>query len=115
VRDPSQPSPRNEHRTVPLDGVCAIAAAGVLCFHVWLYRADRPRGTRTELLDQVMFHTNVGFICFFVLSGYLLYGAFVRAALTGGPAVVLGPSLYRRAARIVPAAWVCGAVSLVLY
>lgn len=100
---------------VRLDGVRAIAALSVLCFHVWLYRVDRPQGARTELLDQVLFHTNVGLICFFVLSGYLLYGAFARAALAGGPAVALGPYVRRRAARIVPAAWVCGAACLVLY
>lgn len=62
-----------------------------------------------------MFHLNAGLICFFVLSGYLLYGAFARAALTAGPGVAVGPYLRRRAARIVPAAWVCGAVILVLY
>lgn len=109
------PSPRHARRVARLDGVRAIAALSVVCFHVWLYRADRPRGARTELLDQVLFHANVGLICFFVLSGYLLYGAFVRAALTGAQGVAIGPYLRRRAARIVPAAWACGAACLVLY
>lgn len=87
----------------------------VIGFHVWLYREERPRGVRTELLDQVLFHTNVGLICFFVLSGYLLYGAFARAALTDSGAVAVGRYARRRAARIVPAAWACGAGSLLLY
>lgn len=98
-----------------LDGVRALAALSVVCFHVWLYRFDRPRGERTELLDQVLFHASTGLICFFVLSGFLLYGAFARAALTGSEGVALVPYLRRRAARIVPAYWVCGAVSLVLF
>ena len=102
-------------RLVALDGVRAIAALSVLVFHVWLYRADRPRGTRPELLDQVLFHANTGLICFFVLSGYLLYRAFARAALTGAQGVAIGPFARRRIARIIPAYWVCGAVSLALF
>ncbi len=100
---------------VRLDGVRAIAALSVACFHVWLYRSERPRGERTELLDQVLFHASTGLVCFFVLSGYLLYGPFARAALTGSPGVAVGPYLRRRAARIVPAYWLCGAGCLVLY
>lgn len=98
-----------------LDGVRAIAALSVACFHVWLYRVDRPRGERTELLDQVLFHTSSGLVCFFVLSGYLLYGPFARAALTDSPGVAVGPYVRRRAARIVPAYWLCGAGCLLLY
>ena len=105
----------SERRVVRLDGVRAIAALSVACFHVWLYRSERPRGERTELLDQVLFHASTGLICFFVLSGYLLYGPFARAALTGSPGVAVGPYLRRRAARIVPAYWLCGAGCLVLY
>ena len=106
---------RDDRRVAQLDGVRALAALGVVVFHVWLYRDNRPRGTRPELVDQVLFHANAGLICFFVLSGYLLYGAFARAALTGAQGVATGPYLRRRLARIVPAAWVCGAGCLLLY
>ena len=99
---------------VRLDGVRAIAALSVLCFHVWLYRA-RPSGPRTELVDQVLFHANTGLICFFVLSGFLLYSAFARAALSGGPGVELWGYARRRVARIVPAYWVCGLACIGLY
>lgn len=98
-----------------LDGVRAIAALSVACLHVWLYRSERPRGERTELLDQVLFHASTGLLCFFVLSGYLLYGPFARAALTGSPGVATMPYLRRRAARIVPAYRACGAGCLALY
>ncbi len=108
-------SSAHSRRVSRLDGVRAIAALGVLCFHVWLYRVDRPHGNQTALLDQVLSRASIGLICFFVLSGYLLYGAFARAALSGGPGVALLPYLRRRAARIVPAYWVCGAGCLVLF
>jgi peptidoglycan/LPS O-acetylase OafA/YrhL len=115
MRHTLQPSPPHARRVDRLDGVRAIAALSVVCFHVWLYRMDRPRGSRTEPLDHVLFNANVGLICFFVLSGYLLYCAFAQAALSGAHHVAIGPYLRRRAARIVPAAWVCGAACLVLY
>jgi peptidoglycan/LPS O-acetylase OafA/YrhL len=108
-------SSAHPRRVSRLDGVRALAALAVVCFHAWLYRVDRPHGERTELLDQVLGHASIGLICFFVLSGYLLYGAFARAALTGGPGVALVPYLRRRAARILPAYWVCGAGCLALY
>ena len=108
-------SPAPAGRVARLDGVRAIAALSVICFHVWLYRDDRPQGARSELLDQAFFSANAGLICFFVLSGYLLYGAFARAALTGGGRRRNRALSARRAARIVPAAWVCGALSLAVY
>ena len=111
----SAENPQIARRVARLDGVRALAALSVACFHAWLYREDRPQGTPTEPLDQALFHASSGLICFFVLSGYLLYGAFARAALTERARVAVGPYLRRRAARIVPAYWVCGAACLVLY
>jgi peptidoglycan/LPS O-acetylase OafA/YrhL len=107
-------APSTHDRNAGLDGMRALAALSVLVFHVWLYRENRPHSRRTELLDQVMFELNTGLLCFFVLSGFLLYGAFSRAAL-GGPSVALADYFRRRIARIVPAYWVCGAVVLLLY
>jgi peptidoglycan/LPS O-acetylase OafA/YrhL len=45
----------------------------------------------------------LGLILFFVLSGYLLYRGFARAALRGDAPVALGVYALRRAARILPA------------
>jgi peptidoglycan/LPS O-acetylase OafA/YrhL len=61
-----------------------------------------------------MFQGNLGLICFFVLSGYLLYRTFARASLTGRRAD-LGGYARRRVARIVPAYYVCVAGCLLLY
>jgi len=103
-------------RTDGLDGLRALAALSVLSFHVWLYRDNRPHllGER-RLLDHAMLQMNLGLICFFVLSGFLLHRAFARAALTGGPAVDARSYALRRAARIVPAYYVCLTGCLVLF
>ena len=67
------------------------------------------------MFDRVMFEMRLGLVFFFVLSGYLLYRAFARAALTGsGGAVDVRRYARRRVARIVPAYWVAtiGAIAL---
>lgn len=98
-----------------LDGLRAIAALSVLAFHVWLFRPDRPRGMRSDLLDKAFFELNLGLICFFVLSGFLLHRPFARAALGGGEPVSTSRYAVRRIARIVPAYYACLAGCLLLY
>jgi peptidoglycan/LPS O-acetylase OafA/YrhL len=105
---------REPARNDALDGLRAIAALGVLTFHVWLYRVGPPPGARTTVKDHLLFQGNLGLICFFVLSGYLLYRAFARAALTGERAD-LGGYAVRRVARIVPAYYACVAGCLLLF
>jgi acetyltransferase len=91
-------------RAAGLDGLRALAALSVLCFHVWLYRFPDPTRIRqTSLLDNVLSDFRLGLILFFVLSGYLLYRGFARAALRGDAPVDLGVYALRRAARILPA------------
>ena len=93
------------NRSAAIDGIRGLAALSVLGFHVWLYRENRPMGERTLLFDQVGFALHLGLVCFFVLSGFLLYRAFARAAL-GGPRAQVGTYAIRRVARIVPAYYV---------
>jgi peptidoglycan/LPS O-acetylase OafA/YrhL len=88
-------------RNAAIDGIRGLAALSVLVFHVWLYR-ERPPGRSDALLDQIGFALHLGLICFFVLSGFLLYRTFARAAL-GGPRTDVGTYAIRRVARIVPA------------
>ncbi len=101
-------------RSAAIDGIRGLAALSVLGFHVWLYRENRPTGERTLLFDQVGFALHLGLVCFFVLSGFLLYRSFARAAL-GGRRTDLGAYAIRRVARIVPAYYVAIAGVLVLY
>ena len=99
--------PQRARRSTGLDGLRGLAALSVLVFHVWLYRDNRPKGGhRTALFDQVMFALHLGLICFFVLSGYLLYRAFSRAALQPSGRVGTRDYARRRLARIVPAYYV---------
>jgi peptidoglycan/LPS O-acetylase OafA/YrhL len=102
-------------RNGTLDGIRALAALSVLSFHVWLYRVGNPPGTRTTLFDKALFEASLGLICFFVLSGFLLYRPFARAALRGGEPVPLGRYALRRAARIVPAYYASVLGCLLLY
>jgi peptidoglycan/LPS O-acetylase OafA/YrhL len=102
-------------RSAPLDGLRALAAMSVLVFHVWLYGPDAPPAPRREFTDKLLFELNLGLICFFVLSGFLLYQAFARASLTDGPRVDFKRYAVRRTARIVPAYWVCLAGCVLLY
>jgi peptidoglycan/LPS O-acetylase OafA/YrhL len=102
-------------RSRPIDGIRALAALSVLTFHVWLYRVGEPPGTRTTVFDKALFEASLGLICFFVLSGFLLYRPFARAALRGGEPVAIGRYALRRAARIVPAYYVCLLGCIVLF
>jgi peptidoglycan/LPS O-acetylase OafA/YrhL len=63
----------------------------------------------------VLFEANLGLICFFVLSGFLLYRPFARAALRGEGRVSTSRYAVRRIARIVPAYYACLGGCLLLY
>ncbi len=87
----------------------------VLTYHCWLYtlpvvRAGRHDGT----FDDFAHELRLGLVLFFVLSGFLLFRPWVRAALNGAPAPRPGAYLLRRAARIGPAyyAAVLGSIAL---
>ena len=108
------PSERTR-RAAGLDGLRAVAALSVLSFHTWLYGFQNPYAvTRDSVFDRVVFEMRLGLVFFFVLSGYLLYRAFARAALTGDGRVDVRRYARRRIARIVPAYWVAtvGAIAL---
>src|SRR3954453_3690552 len=108
-------SSERKTRAPGLDGLRALAALSVLCFHTWLYGFHNPSAVvRDSVFDHAMFEMRLGLIFFFVLSGYLLYRAFVRAALTQDGRVDVRRYARRRVARIVPGYWVAmiGAVAL---
>jgi peptidoglycan/LPS O-acetylase OafA/YrhL len=102
-------------RRPSLDGLRALAALSVVCFHVWLYGEQGTPNPRTALGDKVLFEANLGLICFFVLSGYLLYRSFARAAVRGGRPVDLRIYALRRLSRILPAYYGCIAGCLLLF
>src|SRR3954451_14187165 len=100
------PSERGR-RAAGLDGLRGLAALSVVCFHVWLYRFPDPTHVeRRAVLDYVLSDFRHGLLLFFVLSGYLLYRGFARAALRGDGFVDVRLYLRRRVARVVPAYYV---------
>jgi peptidoglycan/LPS O-acetylase OafA/YrhL len=103
-RVPVGPEPRSDG----LDGLRALAALSVVAFHVWLYNPTRVPGRRVDPVDQLFFELHLGLICFFVLSGFLLYRGLLRRPDVRRYAV-------RRIARIVPAYYVSIALCLIVY
>ncbi|HEV7918257.1 MAG TPA: acyltransferase [Solirubrobacterales bacterium] len=70
----AQASATKKSRAQALDLIRALAALGVLTYHVWLYRLPNPnRPTRDGWFDYALFELRIGLVVFFVLSGYLLY------------------------------------------
>lgn len=95
------------HAFPQLDGLRAIAALSVVLTHVAFLTGEViSPGPFAPLLSRL----NFGVTLFFLLSGFLLYRPFVRAALTGRPAPGLGRFWLRRGLRIFPAYWLALAV-----
>jgi peptidoglycan/LPS O-acetylase OafA/YrhL len=88
-----------------LDGLRGLAAAAVVLLHVWMYTGAHDDGV-PPLIDAVIGELRVAVVCFFVLSGYLIAGPWVRAAIDGTDPPALGRYVRARAARILPGYWV---------
>ena len=104
----------HEHRNRALDGLRGVAALSVLVFHVWDYARPVPHAVLDSPADYALNEGRLGLILFFVLSGFLLYGPWVRAALSGSLTPHVGRYLIRRASRIVPAYYLAVVGSVVL-
>ena len=100
-------------RAAGLDGLRGYAALCVFLVHIWIY-THPSRPPRDDFWDYLTFELRLSVVFFFVLSGFLLFRDFARAAVRrAGPADSAGYGL-RRVARIVPAYYVAllGAVAL---
>jgi acetyltransferase len=105
----------NEPRQSGLDGLRGIAALLVFGVHMWIYQLPNTVELRRDSLGElVLFEARVAFVMFFVLSGYLLYRPFARAALGQSEPVSVRAYLLRRAARIMPAYYIALAGTLAL-
>jgi peptidoglycan/LPS O-acetylase OafA/YrhL len=97
-------------RATALDGLRGLAAAGVMAHHVWLLCA-RP----DTLLGPWWGRLSIGVPFFFCLSGFVLYGPWVRAALQPrAPRPATRRYLLRRAARVLPLYWLALAGSILV-
>ena len=92
-------------RSRQIDSLRAIAAMSVLAYHA-LYKSILLWLPNGSALSPWAAHLDVGVPIFFVLSGFLLYGPFVRARLSGAQAPDTRAYGWRRVMRIVPAYWV---------
>lgn len=109
------PAPTVPSRLHALDGLRAIAALSVVVYHAWLYTLPVVTASARDAVgDYVLHELRLGLVLFFVLSGYLLYGPWVRSARTGGRRPSTRGYAIRRAARILPAYWVAIVGSIVL-
>jgi peptidoglycan/LPS O-acetylase OafA/YrhL len=93
-----------------LDGYRAAAAIMVLLTHVAFATGVVVTSGWGHLLGRLDF----GVTLFFLLSGFLLYRPWAKAALAGGRPPRLGRYFLRRAARILPLYWVVVVVVLAL-
>jgi peptidoglycan/LPS O-acetylase OafA/YrhL len=93
-----------------LDGYRAIAAFMVLTTHV----AFNTGEILTPVIGPVLGRMDFGVTLFFLLSGFLLYRPWAKAAMTAGEGPALGGYAVRRAARILPAYWVMVGFTLLL-
>lgn len=101
--------PRN--RSVEVDAIRAIAALAVVVAH----------GSGLALINRqasaaqfVFLAGGLGVLLFFVLSGFLIGGPFVRALIDGHSMPEKGAYGLRRVARIFPAYWVAFAAMMVV-
>ena len=84
-------------------------------FHAGLYtRAHVLAVAGSGLDDAILSRLRIGLVLFFVLSGFLLYGPWVRAGAGSGPRPALGRYARRRLARVVPAYYLAIAASAAL-
>ena len=100
VPDALTPPPGNP-RFPLMDSMRAIAAIFVVATHasgISLFNSQNVLGAVTARM-------NVGVTVFFLISGFLLYRPFVRAAYHGIAPPRVGRFFRRRALRIVPAYW----------
>ena len=105
----------SQRRYAALDGLRGIASLIVFGVHVWIYQLPNTVELRRDSWEKmVLFEGRVAFVMFFVLSGFLLYRAFVRAGLGRSAPVAVGSYLVRRAARIAPAYYLALAGTLAL-
>jgi peptidoglycan/LPS O-acetylase OafA/YrhL len=85
-----------------LDALRGLAALSILALHALGVPGGTITGTAAGFYNVLL---EGGLAVFFVLSGYLISGPFVRALLDGTPMPTLRGYSLRRVTRIVPAYW----------
>jgi len=95
-----------------LDGLRGCAALLIVLLHVLQYVPRPPTIVRQSIGAWSMLETGVEL--FFVLSGFLLFLPYARAAFIGGPIPSTKRFFQRRALRILPAYWASLAICVMV-
>lgn len=98
-------------RVASLTGIRAVAALLVMLTHAAYTTGKYPQG----YLGLVYSRAEIGVPIFFVLSGFLLFGPWVRAAATGQPPPSVRRYSWHRVRRIMPAYVVTVVAAYLLY
>lgn len=106
--------PDRRDRDAGIDMLRGAAALAVVAFHLWLYATPAPPSRARSAADTVWSSGRLGLVLFFVLSDYLLYRPWVRAAQCGERGPDPFAFLRRRAVRVLPAYYLALAGAVVL-
>ncbi len=103
-----------ERRSARIESLRAIAALSVVVSHSYLIAGQGWAGGFGDVRNRLVLAGGFGVDLFFVLSGYLLFWPFARAAFVTGEKLDLRRYAVNRALRILPLYYVVIAVLLVL-
>lgn len=119
---PTKPAAANavkyerQHHNHAIDGLRGIAALSVFVFHGWLYTLPvvSVAGARGGLAIDLIKELRLGLVLFFVLSGFLLFRSWAKAALEQKAAPKNITYIVHRIGRIIPAYWIAiiGSIAL---
>lgn len=98
-------------RIPSLTGVRTVAALAVCLTHAAFWTGHYT----DDYLGRLLSRFEVGVAIFFVLSGCLLFGPWVRAAADARPTPPVGRYFWHRARRILPAYWITVIAVYLLY
>src|SRR4051794_14083239 len=100
-------APSGVPRLEGVEALRALAALGVLSWHVWSHPViDDHYGVSVGPLTKLFDNGRAGVAMFFVLSGFLLYRPFAAAIVRRTPSPSLRRYFINRVLRIIPAYWV---------